>query len=362
MSFNGSGVFSRLYSWQNDKAGGIKIRADRMDAEMNGFATGLTTCITRDGQSTPTANIPMGSYKITGLGTPTTGTDAATKAYADGLVVKIADYGTVGYKSVSGGSTATVVSSVNVAATNAYVQYDGDPAQYTSVLSFSAKNLSSEIIRCALIGAQMTDRTAGAEKGIYTIYTKPSSGAAEERLRVTDTGAVCVGRTSTLSVFKMAVDNTVNAYLATGGNGTCFRGDTTADGAYFGQWIGNGAEIGSIRNVSNTTTLYVTTSDKRLKTNVQPLQDVGGIIDAIKAVKYDWKHVKGATGVGFLAQDLAQAIPEAVCTGDDNETLTPQDDGFKTWGVDLAKIVPYLVAELQQLRQRVATLEQTELG
>jgi hypothetical protein len=32
-----NGIFSRLYSWVSDRDGGVKIRADRMDAEMDGF-------------------------------------------------------------------------------------------------------------------------------------------------------------------------------------------------------------------------------------------------------------------------------------------------------------------------------------
>jgi len=63
MPYNGSGVFTRIYSWANDAASGIRIRADRMDNEDNGFAQGLSTCITRDGQSTITADLPMSGYK-----------------------------------------------------------------------------------------------------------------------------------------------------------------------------------------------------------------------------------------------------------------------------------------------------------
>lgn len=67
MAYNGSGTFVRLYDWTTDKAAGIKIRADRMDEEMDGFATGLSTAITKDGQTTITANLPMNSKKLTGL-------------------------------------------------------------------------------------------------------------------------------------------------------------------------------------------------------------------------------------------------------------------------------------------------------
>lgn len=71
MSFNGSGVFVRLYSWVNDAAANIKIRADRMDNEMNGMATALSTCITKDGQTTVTANLPMAGFRHTGVGDAT---------------------------------------------------------------------------------------------------------------------------------------------------------------------------------------------------------------------------------------------------------------------------------------------------
>lgn len=58
MAFSG-GTFSRLFSWVGDQAAGIKILASRMDQEMSGFATGLSTCICKDGQSIATAMIPF---------------------------------------------------------------------------------------------------------------------------------------------------------------------------------------------------------------------------------------------------------------------------------------------------------------
>lgn len=49
-AFNGSGVFVRSYSWVNDAANGIDITASRVDTEDTGFASGLSLCVTRDGQ------------------------------------------------------------------------------------------------------------------------------------------------------------------------------------------------------------------------------------------------------------------------------------------------------------------------
>src|SRR3954468_4956301 len=59
MAFNGTGTFSRIYNWATDKVNNVKIMASRFDAEMDGFATGLTNCVTKDGQSTTTARIPF---------------------------------------------------------------------------------------------------------------------------------------------------------------------------------------------------------------------------------------------------------------------------------------------------------------
>lgn len=84
MAFNGAGVFNRLYSWVQDAINGIKIRADRMDAEDNGFATGLTDCITRDGQSPALANLPMGGFRHTGVQDGQTQTDYATVSQIQG--------------------------------------------------------------------------------------------------------------------------------------------------------------------------------------------------------------------------------------------------------------------------------------
>lgn len=67
MSFNGSGTFTRIYNWVTDKNQNVKITASRMDSEDDNFALGLSNCITKDGQTVLTQNIPFNSKKITGL-------------------------------------------------------------------------------------------------------------------------------------------------------------------------------------------------------------------------------------------------------------------------------------------------------
>jgi hypothetical protein len=81
--FNGAGLFVRVRNWVADAAAGIKIRADYHDIEDDGFASGLSQCIARDGQSVVLANIPMNSKRLVSLADPIDPQDAATKAYAD---------------------------------------------------------------------------------------------------------------------------------------------------------------------------------------------------------------------------------------------------------------------------------------
>jgi len=112
MAFNGSGTFNRIYNWTTDAGNGINIEPSRMDGEDNSFATGLSNCITKDGQTTITANIPFNSKKITGLANGSARTDSIALGQ-----VQDNSYGTLG---TLGGSANTYTASPSPAIT-AYV-------------------------------------------------------------------------------------------------------------------------------------------------------------------------------------------------------------------------------------------------
>src|SRR5215203_5984645 len=76
MPFNGAGLFTRVYQWVNDEVLGLNVDATRTDTDSNDIATGLSNCVTRDGQSPLTANIPAGGFKITNMGSGSSATDS----------------------------------------------------------------------------------------------------------------------------------------------------------------------------------------------------------------------------------------------------------------------------------------------
>ena len=87
MAFNGSGTYIRP-AGQPVVAG-----TDILDTTFNtltaDLATALSNCVTRDGQSPATANIPMGGFKLTGLANGSSTGNSATWDDVQALIASI---------------------------------------------------------------------------------------------------------------------------------------------------------------------------------------------------------------------------------------------------------------------------------
>ena len=108
----------------------------------------------------------------------------------------------------------------------------------------------------------------------------------------------------------------------------------------------SGSQVGAIQTGSGTS--FVTSSDSRLKDNIQDADDPGSKIDAIQVRKFDWKADGSHQDYGMIAQELQEVVPRAVPPVKDDETML---------GVDYASLVPMLIKEIQSLRARVNALE-----
>ena len=77
MSFNGTGTFLINTAGQ-PVVTGTTITSTAFNALTADLATGLSTAITKDGQTVVTNNIPLNTFKLTGVGAPTATNDALT--------------------------------------------------------------------------------------------------------------------------------------------------------------------------------------------------------------------------------------------------------------------------------------------
>ena len=108
MAYNGSGTFLINTAGQPVVAGTV-ISSTAFNALTADLATGLSTVITKDGQTTVTANIPMATFKFTGLGVGSAAGDSANLSQVQSTVTKL-------LASVSGADTVTATASPTLAA------------------------------------------------------------------------------------------------------------------------------------------------------------------------------------------------------------------------------------------------------
>lgn len=123
--------------------------------------------------------------------------------------------------------------------------------------------------------------------------------------------------------------------------------------------VGIGTEIpGYTLHVNGTVGgvgAYANLSDKRFKTNINPLQNSLQKILALKGISFNWdlknagaKKLDSLNHIGFLAQDVEKVLPQVVTTA---------NDANKTKSVAYADIVPVLVEAIKEQQKQIEALK-----
>lgn len=297
MPWNGSGVFNRIFSWVADKNAALDIIASRMDTDTNDIvANGLGNCITRDGQGQPIASIIPNTTNAYDLG-------SVSFTWRNGY------FG--GTLAVTGHTTFEGVTSTGATGTGNLV-FSASPT-FTGTMHGVSAIWSTEVAINTTLGGN-----AGSA-GFAVLWGQAAQPAIEG-----------YNNASTGEAFRARVDNTnsplMNLFFAT-------------------------TQVGSI-STSTTNAAYNTSSDQRLKNNIQDAGDTGAIIDALRVRSWDWKINDSHEPFGFVAQEEFEIAPFAVTVGDNNpDTIERQ------WQRDDSKLVPLLVREIQSMRKRLEALE-----
>jgi len=249
MAFNGSGTFLINTAGQPVVSGTV-ISSTAFNALTADLATGLSTAITKDGQTTVTANIPMSTYKFTGLGVGSAATDSANLSQVQSTVTKLLN-------SVSGADTITATASPTLAAYAA-----GQMFYFVA----AGDNTTSVTLNIDALGAKAVTRdgsTALAAADIksgevvvvvydgtrFQVVSQLNSAGNATFANVSITSALNVGGVATFTNNPVLSGNTANGVLYLNGSKVATSGSAlTFDGTYF---TANGLRLAGT-DVTNT--------------------------------------------------------------------------------------------------------------
>jgi len=174
-----------------------------------------------------------------------------------------------------------------------------------------------------------------------------------EKFRFGSDGAFSVGVTSTSAP---GAGNTATGCTLRGAIGDAFFSRSNGTAGYFNvnqndnvlTVLRSGVGVGGI-NVTTSGATFATTSDIRLKQDIEPLVATDKLMQ-MNPVSYSWKaDPDGPRSMGFIAQEMEEVMPEAVSIGTDDKAMMSMDYG---------RITPILVSALQDAHRKIEQLEQ----
>jgi len=162
-----------------------------------------------------------------------------------------------------------------------------------------------------------------------------------ERARITSGGDLLLGTTSLNAQGKLSIsaDSAAN-------QGITIKSTGSANIYYVLFQDSAGTNAGRIEQTGSSSVSYVTSSDYRLKENVAPMTGALARVSALKPVTYNWKS-DGTSGQGFIAHELQEICPYAVCGEKD---AVNKDGSIKPQGIDTSFLVATLTAAIQELK------------
>ena len=174
-----------------------------------------------------------------------------------------------------------------------------------------------------------------------------------ERMRINSSGLILFNTTS--SITDSAQFQTL---VSTGKFARGTKVTTNGDYAEV-MYNASGGSVGSIQ-INSGGTVFATTSDYRLKDNIQPMIGALNTVSQLKPVTYKWK-ADGSNAQGFIAHELQEIFPDAV-TGKKDDIN--EDGSIKPQGIDTSALVATLTAAIQEqqtiindLKARITALE-----
>jgi hypothetical protein len=184
---------------------------------------------------------------------------------------------------------------------------------------------------------------ADANSGGFDINVR-SGGSSTFAARVQSNGNVGIGTNSAAARLHVEDANS---------NAPLVQFEFTGGGGKIVSFVTNGTENGDITEAAGGIN-YNSNSDYRLKENEVPLSDGLERLNKLKPYIFNFKSNKDTKVDGFFAHEVQEIVPNVIS----GEKDAINDDGsIKAQKIDLAKLVPLLVAAVQELSQKNEALE-----
>ncbi len=219
------------------------------------------------------------------------------------------------------------------------------------------------------VGAQIraaADANWGASSfGTRLTFSTTADGASSptERMRIGNNGNTYVGTTAAayaagerLSISPAASSNAVGIALGNTNNVGIgvYHGYTATGSATALEFQDHNAVVRGSITVTTSATAYNTSSDYRLKENIEPISGAFARVQALKPCSFNFISAPEKLVDGFIAHEAQAVVPECV-TGEKDAV---DDDGNPVYqGIDQSKLVPLLTAALQEAIAKIETLE-----
>jgi hypothetical protein len=229
----------------------------------------------------------------------------------------------------------------------------GYPTASDGYTIFGIRAYSSLVSSTVQVGnTQFAHEGAGTDNKAYYSISTHNGTTLGERMRVSAAGELLVGTTSVYSAPKMAL-----AFSSAVNNGLVFYQTNNSTGTFINFFSNSTTQQGSIINNNNGTVNYANASDYRLKENIVDFDENGlNLINNVKVRKFNRKEYPDATITGFIAHELAEVCPQAVCGEKD---AVNEDGSIKAQSVDQSYLVPFLVKAIQEMKAIIDTQAST---
>ena len=251
----------------------------------------------------------------------------------------------VGTTNQSGGSNITFNQSANADMKIAASVSTATRAAYQVFVNTTVTTVGTE----NSTGGSLASGTAAYSTVLANSGAYPISFATNntERMRITSEGRFYVNQTTgngnTLQRLGVTYDGSTEWGIA--------LKTTAASGDPISFQNSSGTQVGRI-NTTNVATGYITTSDYRLKENVQPMQDALSKIYQLNPVTYTWKS-DGSDGQGFIAHELQAVVPDCVSGKKD---AVDAEGNPQYQGIDTSFLVATLVKAVQEQQALITAL------